>query len=224
MIFWGEVRNVQGGCEEKNKRRRPLTLTPFPRRFGPPHRRQHVGLHQLVRRVPDVLRHAAGGAVGVGHLVDRVAAGVPDLLRGRRGGAAHGRGLLPAAAAAGHAAPRARPRPRLPRHAVLAPRPRPGPRHGPRRRLSLHPHRRHRLHLLRPPPLPRPRSRRLGLRHRRPRLSRHGEAAVAPGRLCLCVLTSSPFLAPSLFHFSSFAYCFFFSFCPAGEFLGSCCI
>lgn len=107
-----------------------------------------MGLHQLVRRVPDVLRDAAGGPVTVGHIVDRVAAGVPDLLRGRARGTRDGRGLLPAAAVAGHAAARARPFHGLARDAVLALRPRPGPLHGPRLRMPLHPDHRDRLDLL----------------------------------------------------------------------------
>lgn len=97
-----------------------------------------MGLHQFLRRIPGVLRHNAKPAT-LGHLVDRVDPGVPNLLHRDLHGAHDRRGVLSPGADLRHGLHDRRHILHVRRHAVLAVAVVAGHMHGHRQRLRLLP-------------------------------------------------------------------------------------
>lgn len=139
---------------------------------------EHMGLRQLIRRLPELLRRPARPAP-FGHQLDRLDPDLPDLLHRDLHGSLHRRRLLPARAPGRHRLHHPGHLHHVGRHTVLAPDPLTRPVPGHRQRLPLLPRHLHAVDVLLHEALPRYRNRRLGVCHRRSHLPRYGPPVAA---------------------------------------------
>lgn len=147
-----------------------------------------MGLHQQLRRLPDLphLQPGPGRPLRLRHLLDRLDAGLPHLLRRRLHRPSHRRGLLPAHFRLGHCLANPRHlRHLLRRRFVLAALPRAGRVHGPGQRVPVLPVHEHPVDLLQQEEEPGDRDRGERVGYGGLGFPDHGEAVAAQGRVCV---------------------------------------